>query len=69
MSKQERKVHKVTVEKNWYLSKKFWAAVLACVMNLLEALGVSGAREISYPLLAYMLGQGLADLGKNKVTR
>jgi len=56
------------VEKPWYRSKKFWATMSAC----LAAVGGNylGIPEGTVTLLvgslgAYVMGQGLADLGKN----
>ena len=58
-------------EKAFYKSKKWWAAVVGALLPILNR--VSGldldATElvlVSTPLVGYILGQGVADIGKNK---
>lgn len=58
-------------EKPFYKSKKFIAAlagVLTTLANKYLDLGLSQAELVTLisPILAYVLGQGFADLGKNK---
>lgn len=58
-------------EKKFWHSKKFWAAVVAVavpVVNHFFDLGLSSevVMQVVGPIGAYILGQGLADLGKNK---
>ena len=59
------------MEKKFSHSKKFWAAVFAAVTPLFNHyfhLGLTPElmMQITGPVVAYILGQGLADLGKNK---
>ena len=59
------------MEKKFWHSKKFWAAVVAAGVPILNHLFKAGltqdvVMQIVGPIVAYILGQGLADLGKNK---
>ena len=59
------------MEKKFWHSKKFWAAVFAATAPLFNHylhLGLTPEvmMQITGPVFAYILGQGLADLGKNK---
>ena len=59
------------MEKQFWHSKKFWAAVVAAGVPLLNHFFQVGLTQdvimqIVGPIVAYILGQGLADLGKNK---
>lgn len=59
------------MEKPFWHSKKFWAAVVAAGVPLLNHFFQVGLTQdvimqIVGPIVAYILGQGLADLGKNK---
>lgn len=59
------------MEKKFWHSKKFWAAVVAAgvpIANHFFNLGLTQeiVMQIVSPVVAYILGQGLADLGKNK---
>jgi hypothetical protein len=59
------------MEKQFWHSKKFWAAVVAAgvpILNHFFTLGLTQevVMQIVGPIAAYILGQGLADLGKNK---
>jgi len=59
------------MEKQFWHSKKFWAAVVAAgvpILNHFLSLGLTQevVMQIVGPIVAYILGQGLADLGKNK---
>jgi hypothetical protein len=58
------------MEKQFWHSKKFWAAVFAATAPLFNHVFHMGLTsevmmQITGPVLAYILGQGLADLGKN----
>ena len=56
-------------EKPFYESKKFWGGVVALVIMLIDS--VFPEHELwmaAMPALAYIFGQGLADLGKNRPT-
>jgi len=58
-------------EKKFYHSKKFWASVVGAavpVINQVFGLGLTTevVMQVIGPIGAYILGQGLADLGKNK---
>jgi hypothetical protein len=58
------------VEKKFWHSKKWWAmlaGVLVPVINKVSGLdlGIGEILTITGPLLTYILGQGVADLGKN----
>ncbi|MBL69646.1 MAG: hypothetical protein CMO74_14590 [Verrucomicrobiales bacterium] len=59
------------MEKQFYHSKKFWAAVVATAVPMLNhhfgwGWDADHITTIVTPMIAYILGQGLADLGKNK---
>jgi len=55
-------------EKKFYRSKKFWAAVVATIIGLCKAFGVEADLEYAiYPLMAYLLSQGIADLGRHRL--
>ena len=58
------------MEKSFWHSKKFWAAAVATgvpIINHVWGLGLTqdAIMQIVTPIVAYVLGQGLADLGKN----
>ena len=58
------------MEKQFWHSKKFWAAVVATSVPILNHfwelnLSKDAIIQILTPVVAYILGQGLADLGKN----
>jgi hypothetical protein len=58
------------MEKPFWHSKKFWASAVATavpILNYVYDLGLTqdAVMQIVTPILAYILGQGLADLGKN----
>lgn len=58
------------MEKPFWHSKKFWAAAVAAgvpIINHIWGLGFTQdtMMQIVTPIVAYVLGQGLADLGKN----
>jgi len=58
-------------EKKFWHSKKFWAAVVGVsvpILNHFFDLGLTAdvIMQVLGPIGAYILGQGLADLGKNK---
>jgi|TARA_S200002703_G_C3583414_1_gene179172 hypothetical protein len=58
-------------EKAFYKSKKWWAAVIGAsipVLNRISGLEL-GPQElvlVTTPVVGYVLGQGVADIGKNK---
>jgi hypothetical protein len=59
------------MEKPFWHSKKFWAAAVATavpIINHVWGIGLTqdAMMQIVTPIVAYILGQGLADLGKNK---
>jgi hypothetical protein len=58
-------------EKQFWKSKKWWAAVVAAVLPIVNKvlgfdLDPSELVLVSTPLVGYILGQGVADIGKNK---
>jgi len=58
------------MEKPFWHSKKFWAAAVATgvpIINHVWGLGLTqdAIMQIVTPVVAYILGQGLADLDKN----
>lgn len=58
------------VEKSIWQSKKFWVTLAGIVVALLSKvfnLEACELMQVLAPLFAYIFGQGLADLGKNKV--
>mgnify|MGYP003134823617 CR=1 FL=1 len=59
------------MEKPFWHSKKFWAAAVATSVPIVNhffgwGLTQEAIMQIVTPVVAYILGQGLADLGKNK---
>ncbi len=64
------KVMKEAVSKPFYASKKFWVSAIAIgipVVNRIFGwdLSVETISTILAPLLVYVVGQGMADFGKN----
>ena len=56
------------LEKKFYQSKKFYVMVVATIIGLCKAFGVEADLEYAiYPLMAYLLSQGIADLGRHKL--
>ena len=58
------------MEKKFYHSKKFWASIVAASIPMLNHyfgwdMEADKVMTIMAPLMAYVFGQGLADLGKN----
>lgn len=59
------------MEKKFYHSKKFWASVIAVAVPMSNhcfgwGMDVDSVITMMAPVLAYILGQGMADMGKNK---
>ncbi len=59
------------MEKTFWKSKKFWASVIAVVVPMSNhmfgwGMDVDSVVTMMTPMLAYILGQGMADMGKNK---
>lgn len=57
-------------EKPFWHSKKFWASLIAALvpgLNFTFGLGlaVEEVSTIVIPIVGYVVGQGMADLGKN----
>ncbi len=56
-----------TKEKPFYQSKKFWSSVLAQLISVYAASqGFIDWQWVLAPALGFTVGQGMADLGKNK---
>jgi len=58
-------------EKKFWHSKKFWASAVGTAVPILNhvfdlGLTTEVVMQVLGPIGAYILGQGLADLGKNK---
>ena len=56
---------------SFWKSKKFWASVIAVVVPMSNhafdwGMDVDSVVTMMTPMLAYILGQGMADMGKNK---
>jgi hypothetical protein len=61
------------MEKSFWKSKKWWAMVVAVsipVLNKLVGLDFNTTDVVAVvsPLIAYILGQGVADIGKHSKT-
>jgi len=59
------------IDKKFWHSKKFWASVIGALVPVLNhffdfGLSPEAVLQTVGPIAAYILGQGLADLGKNK---
>ena len=58
-----------TVQSHFYKSKKFWAAIIAAIVAGAREYGVDVPAELLWVIIAYIMGQGIADaggyLGKN----
>ena len=57
-------------EKAFWKSKKFWAACIAVMVPMMNHfmnwnMDHEAVTAMMTPMLAYVLGQGMADLGKN----
>jgi hypothetical protein len=62
---------KSKVEKPFWQSKKWWVGIVGVLVPVANSvfgwnLEISQVMEILTPLFAYIVGQGLADLGKNR---
>ena len=55
-------------EKPFWQSKKFWGGMIALTILLVGYFIKQDLLPVAAPALAYVFGQGLADLGKNKAT-
>lgn len=60
------------MEKQFWKSKKFWAACIAVSIPMVnQALDLNIDHEavttMMTPMIAYVVGQGMADLGKNSI--
>lgn len=55
-------------EKPFYESKKFWGGIIALAILLIDPFFEYELWKAAMPALAYIFGQGLADLGKNRPT-
>ena len=55
-------------EKPFWQSKKFWGGVIALAILIIDQYTVKELWRIALPVLVYIFGQGLADIGKNKAT-
>ena len=57
------------MNKHFYQSKKFWAAIIAAIVAGAREYGVDVPVELLWVIVAYIMGQGVADaggyLGKN----
>lgn len=49
-----------------FSSKKFLAALGTVILIVLEDVGVPIPEEVVVPLVAYIVAQGLADIGKER---
>jgi len=56
-----------TTEKPFYKSKKFWGGAIALLILVCDRIFKLDIWVVAAAPLAYVFGQGLADLGKNKV--
>ena len=54
------------LEKEFWRSKKFWVAVIGAVCGVIKATCDIDLEYAIYPLMAYLIGQGIADYGKYK---
>lgn len=55
------------MEKQFWKSKKFWMTLLGIILSLLRANGILEVPIEAIGLTgAYVVGQGIADLGKGK---
>ena len=53
-------------EKPFWQSKKFWGGVVALAILIVDQVTGADLWMVALPVLVYIFGQGLADLGKNK---
>ena len=61
------------MEKKFWKSKKWWAMVVAASIPILNKVvglefNTTDVVAVVSPLIAYILGQGVADIGKNSKT-
>lgn len=55
-------------EKPFWESKKFWGGFIALIIMIADSTIYPGLWKAALPIMVYIFGQGLADLGKNKGT-
>ena len=55
-------------EKPFWQSKKFWGGVVALAILIVDQVTGADLWMVALPVLVYIFGQGLADIGKNKPT-
>ncbi|MFC1968209.1 hypothetical protein ACFLVX_02310 [Chloroflexota bacterium] len=56
-------------EKPFWQSKRFWGGVIALIILIIgQVAGSEDLWKVALPVLVYIFGQGLADIGKNKPT-
>lgn len=51
----------------WYKSKKIWATAIAAVLAIVGQIAPEwkeGIEQVLYAIMAYVVGQGVADMGK-----
>ena len=53
--------------KTMFGSKKFLVALGTVILIVLEDVGVPIPEEVVVPLVAYVIAQGIADVGKERV--
>lgn len=58
-------------EKQFWKSKKWWAMLIGVVVPIANKvldlnLSIEELQLVIGPLIAYVMGQGIADIGKNK---
>ena len=53
-------------EKLFWQSKKFWGGVVALAILIVDQVTGADLWMVALPVLVYIFGQGLADIGKNK---
>lgn len=69
LEKKGIKIKLTLIEKPFWKSKKFWGGIIALVIILLDPIFPDAELwQVALPILVYIFGQGLADLGKNKPT-
>ena len=57
------------MDKNFWKSKKFWVMIVSVVFGILKMTGVDVPSEMFAGPTAYLVGQGIADHGKESSER
>jgi len=71
VEKGKKELEQMIMEKEFWKSKKFWMAIIGALVpaaNAAFGFGLSTEAVVTVvgPIMSYVVGQGIADAGKNK---